>query len=106
METFPREIKPKLQDNFPNLKYERFLAKLREEIVDFILIRKDQSVYFPIDIFFKKHNSNDPDLRNKIITQVMTELRRLTWKCTLSFGDTGLFIYTGDKPTNCWDGSF
>jgi hypothetical protein len=43
----------------------------------------------------------------KLSKTIITELVNIGWNCKLSFGNTGLFIYSTDKPPpSCWDDGF
>jgi hypothetical protein len=45
----------------------------------------------------------DIEIIKKMANVVMDELSKKGWKCTLSYGDTALFIYSSDNPpTGCW----
>ena len=42
-----------------------------------------------------------------MINTTVKELKELGWNCKLSFGGTGLFIYsTENQPRGCWDSDF
>jgi len=102
MNKFPEELNiNKTKLDFFNLNYERLLCLLRQEIYDLIVGRKDENDYYDIDIFSSKYNCNH--LKDKLISEIILELKDLGWKTQLSFGDTGLFIFsTEEKPSSCW----
>lgn len=103
MYEFPIElnIKNKTKLDFSSLNYERLLCLLRKEIYDLILGRKDENDYYDFDIFICKYNCKHA--KDNLISKIIVELEEFGWKTQLSFGDTGLFIYsTEDKPSSCW----
>ena len=89
--------------NFEEFNYERVIQLLRKEIYDHLISRKDENDYFDIEIFCKRSNYPDKENFSKILKIVLNEITELGWKTQLSFGDTGLFIYsTIEKPSSCW----
>lgn len=89
--------------NFEEFNYERVIQLLRKEIYDHLISRKDENDYFDIEIFCKRNNYSDKENFSKILKTVLVEITELGWKTQLSFGDTGLFIYsTIEKPSSCW----
>ena len=101
MDKFPLNIKPSLKDTFQKLRYENNLSLLRKEIYDFILKGKEDD-FFDF-VIFDKRNNKDMKITQKMCEQVITELNELGWKTKLSYGDTGLFIYSSENPpTNAW----
>lgn len=105
MKEFPTCLNVKHKCNFPQLHYNRALCYLRRELYEHI-IREDENSYFELEKFGKKYSLNS-DALQKMVRTVIKELEKLGWKCKQSFGDTGLFIYSTEKPPpNCWDGDF
>ena len=89
--------------NFEEFNYERVIQLLRKEIYDHLISRKDENDYFDIEIFCKRNNYSDKENFSKILKTLLVEITELGWKTQLSFGDTGLFIYsTIEKPSSCW----
>ena len=89
--------------NFEEFNYERVIQLLRKEIYDHLISIKDENDYFDIEIFCKRNNYSDKENFSKILKTVLVEITELGWKTQLSFGDTGLFIYsTIEKPSSCW----
>jgi hypothetical protein len=43
------------------------------------------------------------NLVKELVNEVILELQQKGWKCQLSFGGTGLFVYANEKPKNCWE---
>ena len=92
---FVSKIDVQKQKLFPQFKREMALSKLRDEIFMFLISRENESDYF--DLNSVNHISLD------MVSDIRTELKEAGWKTELSFGDTGLFIYsTETKPPNCW----
>ena len=111
MKKFPEHINIKnktiiiqpYKNNFEEINYQRILELLRKEVYEHLINRKDENDYFDIEIFCKRHNYTEKDNFLKILKTVLTELADFGWKTQLSFGDTGLFIYsTKEKPSSCW----
>lgn len=111
MNKFPEEIdirnkiiiEQPYKKNFEDYNYNRALNLLRKEIYDLIISRKDENDYFDIEIFCKRSNYPDKENFSKILKIVLNEITELGWKTQLSFGDTGLFIFsTIEKPSSCW----
>lgn len=111
MKKFPENIDIKnktiimqpYKKNFGEINYQRILELLRKEIYEHLIGRKDENDYFDIEIFCKRHSYTETDNFSKILKIVLTEITELGWKTQLSFGDTGLFIYsTKNKPSSCW----
>jgi (p)ppGpp synthase/HD superfamily hydrolase len=112
MNTFPTELKiNKNQDvcndketvnKFELLNYERLIKELRQELYNLIISRKDENEYFDIELFGRSHNYKNKNLE-KMISSIRLELENMGWNTKLSFGDTGLFIFsTNENPSSCW----
>ena len=106
---FPSILNVKNKDTFKNIYYNRILCYLRKTVYEHV-IREDENNYFDIDSFTKNYFKHVKDLKcmtdinNNLSNTIMEELRELGWSCKLSFGGTGLFIYSSDKPPpSCWD---
>ena len=110
MNKFPKEIDIRNKTlvmqpykNFEEFNYDRILLLLRKEIYDHLISRKEENDYFDLEIFCKRYNYSDKETFPKILKIVLIEICELGWKTQLSFGDTGLFIYsTEEKPSSCW----
>ena len=101
MDKFSLNIKPENKDTFSELRYEKNINILRREIHDFIIEGKEDD-FFDFVIFDKRINK-DMKTTKKMCEQVITDLNELGWKTKLSYGDTGLFIYSSENPpTNAW----
>jgi hypothetical protein len=106
MNKFPEEINIKDKvlesDSFSVYNYDRVIKLLRQEIYDLIVSRKDENEYFDLDTFSIKNNYNYHKLI-QMLNEIVLELDNLGWKTKLSFGNTGLFIYSSDDtPSSCW----
>jgi len=102
---FPETLNFKNKNNFSENNYKRLISIFRQEIHDHILdkVSKNENEYFDLDYFSKKYLDNNSKEMQKFVSIIMTELQELGWKTSLSFGDTGLFIYSSDeKPSSCW----
>jgi hypothetical protein len=89
------------KENFHVLNYERILGLFRDDIYIHI-IKGDENSLFDLDKFSREKNM-DIEIIKKMANVVMDELSKKGWKCTLSYGDTALFIYSSDNPpTGCW----
>ena len=101
MKSLPEEIDVSNIKNFQNLYYEDVLCSFRKYVYDTIVKRKDETEYVDLDFlkkYFTKHLCS-----KKIVEKICSELHELGWKTKLSYGDTGLFIYTTENPPhNCW----
>jgi hypothetical protein len=102
---FPESLNIKNKNKFSEINYNRIISIFRQEIHDHILdkVNENENEYFDLDYFSKKYLDNNSKAMQKIVKIIMIELQELGWKSSLSFGDTGLFIYsTEEKPSSCW----
>lgn len=99
MKEFPNRLKPENKKKFPQYRYERNLAYMRKEIFELTLLGEENN-YFEIDNFARRHNLN-PNEIDKMCNTVVKELRNLGWNVKISFGGTGLFVYSTEKPPSC-----
>jgi len=90
MQEFPGTLHVNNKENFQEMNYQKRKCSFRKTIFEHMLSHKE-SEYFSFE---------ENDLQ--IIKELVPELEELGWTCKLSFGDTGLFIYSGEKPSNCW----
>lgn len=89
-------------DKFEQMNYDRIKNILITYIYDLIISRKTENEYFDLDTFNIKNNVSMKVL-HQMVKEIMIELEKSGWKTKLSFGDTGLFIYsTEDQPKSCW----
>jgi hypothetical protein len=110
MKDFPDLISVENRSEFADIYYERIKCYLRRDLYEHILKihkteydpKKNQD-YFSVDSFDKRW-MNDRVQTKRMIEELISELQSKGWTCKLSFGDSGLFIYTGSKPANLFDG--
>jgi len=81
--------------NFPSLYYNRTKCYLRRELYEHV-IRHNENNYFSLDDFNK--TVDNIELVKEMIDELIIELEELGWKCKLSYGGTGLFIYSTENP--------
>jgi len=101
MKQFPNTLTPLKKSTFKDTIKERVLEALRESVYSHML-KDDENDFFDLDKFNK--NVKNMELTKHLInTYIIPELNELGWKTRLSYGDTGLFIFsTEDKPRSCW----
>jgi hypothetical protein len=104
MQTFPTTLDVNNKNNFPEIHYNILLCLLRKKIYHHI-IKEDENTYFDLDTFNTRY-VKDTKIISEIIHVIISELNELGWKTKLSFGGTGLFIYSENLPKSCWDDSF
>lgn len=97
MKEFPSRLNVNNKNNFSTYYYERQLCYLRRNIYEH-MISKDENSYFELDKFSRNYLDNNTDLITRMTDVVISELEKLGWKCKTSFGGTGLFIYSTEKP--------
>lgn len=103
MKEFPQKLDVSNKNKFKLFNYNRVKAYLRRHLYEHILSNEEKD-YFSIDNFWSQYNTPvEPD---RMITEVRDELHRLGWKTEVSFGGTGLFIYSNEKPPNCFPDGF
>jgi hypothetical protein len=109
MNSFPLEIdiKNKKIDyenydlNFGEINYNLIINRFRRDIHELLVSRRDENEYFALDDFATR-NSSSKYLADMTLT-IVKELEEFGWKTKLSFGNTGLFIYsTENPPSSCW----
>lgn len=100
MKKFPETFKPQNKEYFDEKNLERLRCYLRRDIYEHVISHKEDE-YFCIEEFNKR--VNNMNMTKKLIDEIICELCHLGWKCKKSYGDTGLFIYSSEKPPgNCW----
>ena len=101
MKEFPKHLDVKYKEKFAEINYKRIKCYLRKSLYEHI-INHEEKDYFSLDSFSSKFEIS-LDITQKLVDDMIQELEKLGWKCKLSFGNTGLFIYSDKKPANCWD---
>ena len=102
MNSFPDDIRVDNVKNFLNIQYNIVINSFRQEIYNTIIKRKDETDYIDLDVFQRRFCNKNISLKD-IVDKICYELHDLGWKTKLSYGDTGLFIYsTENPPHNCW----
>jgi hypothetical protein len=101
MEKFPAYLTPENVDSYSGIYRDRLTSMMRDEISLLLLSRMTDNEYYAIDIFARANNCQNYDM-SVIIADIREELETIGWKTELSFADTGLFIFSGDRPTSCW----
>jgi len=106
MKEFTELLNVKNKSKFTELYFRRLICYLRKDIYEHI-ISHEENDYFNFDIFVKDRMAKEDDeLLEKLQNTIIKELKKLGWKCGLSFGKTGLFVYSTEKPPpSCWDDS-
>ena len=103
MKEFPSIMSPENIPMFSKVRYNRLLCYLRKSIYEHV-ISNDENDYYDFGKFCTDNFGNNSEMKEKMINTIQSELRTLGWNCKLSFGGTGLFIYSTDSPpSNCWD---
>lgn len=102
MRKFPKTINPDNKTNFKNIYIYRLKRYLRRDLFEHILSH-DETDYFSFDEFFLRGKVLEKNILEKVIDEVLEELKKLEWNYKKSFGGTGVFIYSTDiPPANCW----
>lgn len=101
MEIFDKRLHVSNYTNFNNLYLDYIEKQLREDIFVHIVKRKNEDDYIDLDYYSSKYGKDEV---YKVLPILTKELEAEgAWKTKLSFGDTGLFIYsTDDLPKTCW----
>lgn len=101
MEHFPIDFTPENRENFHDIRNREILKLLRKNIFHLVLKCKERE-FFDLEIFNRQH-VHSMEITNQLVNQVLEELHSLGWKTILSYGGTGLFIYsTEEPPSNAW----
>jgi hypothetical protein len=101
MEHFPSDFSPENKDKFYDIRNREILKLLRKNIFHLVL-KGNEKEFFDLEIFNRQH-VHSTEITNLLANQVIEELHTLGWKTILSYGGTGLFIYsTEEPPGNAW----
>lgn len=71
-------------------KEKRQLSNLREKVVDFFFTRASENEFLDIE-----------GIPEEYVRKIREEIHSTGWKTELSYGDTGLFIFSNIKPKSC-----
>ncbi len=100
MKEFPTFLKPENKEEFKAKNHERLKCYLRRDLYEHI-ISHTENEYFSLDDFNRRVNNMEQT--KTLVDEIIPELTTLGWKCQKAYGDTGLFIYSTEKPpANCW----
>lgn len=101
MKNFPSKLNVNNKENFEKINYERNKCYLRRDIYEHVISHEEKD-YYSLDDFNQK--IKNMSLVQKMVEELIPELEELGWKCKLSYGGTGLFVYSGVlPPSNCWE---
>ena len=89
MNEFPDHLNPENKHNFSQLKYDKNLSTMRENIFD-IILTGDENNYFEIDNFSRIYKLKKIQV-DKMVLTITKELESLGWKIKKSFGGTGFY---------------
>ena len=106
MKSFPNHFTPEVIDESKEVKqdllFRRTLSYLRKEIYEHVLTN-EKNDYYDIEAFMRrKFDRYDKKETESYLEVIRDELHALGWKTGTSYGDTALFIYSGEKPESCW----
>jgi hypothetical protein len=94
---FPDKLNVNNKCYFMEYYFNRIVSYLRRDIYEHILCNSEME-YYDLETFFKKYKI-DKKKTSEMSTKIIGELELLGWTCKLSFGGTGLFIYSDkDNP--------
>ena len=96
--------KPKTQHDLNVISVGYFSRKLAKHIKHFLLARRNETEFFDIDAWRIKVELTNFETLKIAVKRVVTGLETHGWKCALSYGDTGLFIYSTEKPPPTYHG--
>jgi len=105
MNTFPSTLTPDNKTSFQSIVEDVWLSTMREQVCQHIL-KGDENDFFDLSAFTQLH-TKDAAITKKLSSVIVSELQALGWTCTVTFGGTGLFIYSSSTPPpSCWVGDF
>lgn len=101
MKEFPPWIKVVHKPSFDKVLRTRTESYLRRSITEHI-ISHPEHLYFSLEKFNDSQALDNLNLVKELVKNLIPELQQLGWNCKLSYGGTGLFIYsTPNPPPNC-----
>ena len=95
MNVMPSGLHVDYKYNFSNMLFKRRISIFRKKLSDHMLLGKEND-FFDLDTFNRTYVKNMDDT-NKMVEIVKKELKELGWNTHLGFGDTGLYVYSGDE---------
>ena len=103
-QNLPDDLKIDNKSQFKLIYFNYKLSEFRKDIYEYMLNREDENDYYNLDMWCRQQIKNNTDIMNDYTQIIKVELTNLGWKCKTSFGNTGLFVYSTDKPpTSCYD---
>lgn len=89
-----------MTNDFPRM-FQLYITSLLREIVYIHILKGIESDFVDLTSFGRLHKITMSTV-GTICAVIQEELHTNGWKTKLSFGDTGLFIFIENQPTNCW----
>lgn len=106
MNNIPNYMNVNNKHMFSQIHNEKMTSLFREHIV-LHMLKGEENDYFDTDKWCREYLDNNCEQMEIILEKIIDELTMLNWKCKLSFGGTGLFIYSSDtQPPSCFDDNF
>ena len=100
----PDELSIDNKSQFNIMYFNYKLSEFRKDIYEYMLTREDENDYYNIDMWCRRNIKNNTDIMHDYMIIIQSELTTLGWKCKTSFGNTGLFVYSTEKPpSSCYD---
>ena len=92
---------------FPLIFFNTKLSEFRKDIYNYMLSRDNENEYYDLDMWCRKNIKHNTDIMQDYVNIIKNELTNLGWNCKTSFGGTGLFVYSTDKPpSSCYEDGF
>lgn len=102
MRNFSDKLNSENKKYFPSVYKLILKQKLRTAITEHI-VSHDEDSYFSLDEIKEKLNVKNMKLVKDCVVELVSELKKLNWKCAFSYGGTALFIYSSENPpSNCY----
>ena len=96
-QTFIETVMPDvIEANKEELYVDIVLDQLRWDIYEHLVSRESEEEFLDITKYIDKLGDVEA------FDSIFECLRLMGWKVDFSFGNTGVFIYLGDKPKSCW----
>ena len=103
-DVLPEELDVSNKDTFGRLYSSYKLTEFRKAIYEYMISREDENEYFSLDQWCRINLKNNTKLMNEFTQIIMLDLHELCWRTKLSFGETGLFVYSTEKPPpSCYE---